>query len=392
MARKKKEIIEQEEQKEELNEVQTTITDDSSESVEKESATEDLKNSEDNSNKKIDIKKLKLKRLSFKELYEKIQENLPLMICTCIFSFILVALVALAVFFTSVEGYEKVLVPDVTGKKLENGLLEMQAKELYPTISLRYSETPGDEGTIMDQNPKAGAIVRGYSKVSLVVSRGVIADRVGNYVGIKLDEMRINLQTLFAGSAKPLILIGDISYKPDASEAGTILEQDPPEGTSISDPVVVNLIVSRGPQYDNTKPPYLKGMSINDLLQTITRSKMIFDFTGHTAGPDETPGTVVSHQTFEEEFVPNYTRMSVDIALPDRNFDGNVYGVFASTLDIYPWAVPMRLDAVPLEGNPYTIISFNHPGGLVTLPYAVAPETELILYVDNKAKAKEMVH
>ncbi len=343
--------------------------------------------------KKIDWKELKSKfhRISFSELYGKMQENLPLMICTCIFSFILVALVALIVFFASVEGPEKVMVPDVVGKKLENGLIEMQVKELYPKISLRYSDTPGDEGKILDQSPKAGAIVKGYSRVSLVVSRGVIVDKVGNYVGTTLDAMRMNLQTLFAGSTKPLILIGDIDYIPDTSPAGTILEQDPEEGTSISDPVTVNLVVSRGPQYENTRPPYLLGSSVNDVLQTITRSKLIFDFTSHEVGEGEVPGTVVSQQKFEDEFVPNYTHVEVVMAMPESSEDGNVYGIFEKVLDVYPYAVPMKLDAVPEEGDSYTIISFNHTGGTVTLPYAVPAGTTLVLYVDNQVKARETI-
>lgn len=386
MARKKKEEIEQVEVVAEEQQVSETVAETPAESTAEETP---VAASEKNTKNK---KKFKLSRISFKELYGKIQENLPLMICTCIFSFILCALIALIVFFTSVEGYEKVMVPDVVGKKLENGLLEMQVKELYPTISLRYSDTPGDEGTIMDQSPKAKSIVRGYSKVSLVVSRGVIADRVGNYVGSKLDDVKMNLQTLFAGSTKPLIVIGDVSYKPDASEAGTILEQEPPEGTNISDPVTVKLVVSRGPQYDNTKPPYLKGSSVNDVLQTITRSKIIFDFTGHIAEEGEVPGTVVSHETFETEFVPNFTRMKVEIALPERTETGNIMGIFEANLDVYPYAVPMRLDAVPEEGDPFTIISFNHTGGSVTLPFAVPAETELVLYVDNVAKARETIH
>ncbi len=350
-------------------------------------------------------KKFSIHCISFREMYNRIKDNLGLMLGTLFVSFVVVALLAVVVFFAAAKGPEKVMVPDVMGKKLETGLLEMQVKELYPKISLRYSDTPGDEGTILDQTPKAGAIVKGYSRVSLVVSRGVIADEVGNYVGIKLDEMRMNLQTLFAGSTRPLILVGDIEYKPDLSEAGTILEQDPPEGTSITDPVKVNLVVSRGPQYENTKPPYLTGKSINDVLQTITRSKIIFDFTAHVVAEGEIAGTVVTQKLFikendEEtettvmpEFVPNYAHIQLDIALPEENTDGNVMGIFEAKLDVYPYAIPMRLDAVPEEGDAYTIISFNHTGGNLTLPYNVPAGTTLVLYTgDNKVAGRVLVN
>ncbi|MCQ2572966.1 MAG: PASTA domain-containing protein [Treponema sp.] len=330
--------------------------------------------------------------ISFSGMYNRIKENLWLMLGTLLVSFFVVVLLAIVIFFVAAKGPEKVMVPDVIGKKLENGLLEMQVKELYPKISLRYSDTPGDEGTILDQSPKSGAIVKGYSRVSLVVSRGVIADQVGNYVGLKVDEMRMNLQTLFAGSTRPLILIGDIVYQPDTSEAGSILEQDPPEGTRISDPIKVNLVVSRGPQYENTKPPYLIGRSINDVLQTITRSKLIFDFTAYAPEENEIPGTVVNQESFDSEFVPNYSHMAVGIAIPTSSDDGNIYGIFEKELDEYPYPVPMRLDAVPEEGDSYTIISFNHTGGKVTIPYIVPAETTLVLYAGDKVAGRETVH
>jgi beta-lactam-binding protein with PASTA domain len=41
----------------------------------------------------------------------------------------------------------------------------------------------------LEQSPEAGAIVKGYSRVSLVVSRGVVVDTVGNYVGMNIDDL-----------------------------------------------------------------------------------------------------------------------------------------------------------------------------------------------------------
>ncbi|MCR5187313.1 MAG: PASTA domain-containing protein [Treponema sp.] len=330
--------------------------------------------------------------LKFVEGYEKLQSNIPVLIITCVTAFIVMVFVALVVFFNNVKGAEKVLVPNVIGKSLEDALLEMQVKELYPKINLRYSDTPGDEGTILEQEPEAGAIVKGYSRVSLVVSRGVIVDKVENYIGMSIDEVQMRLQTLFAGQTKPLIVLADPEYKPDTSDAGTILEQDPPAGTSISEPVTVQLIVSRGPNYENTKAPYVIGESVNDLLQRITRSKLVFDISSHTAKEGETPGTVVDQQTFDSEFVPNYTRVTVEMAMPSEALNDNIYGVFTATLADYPYPVPMKLDAKPAEGDSYTIVSFAHPGGNVTIPYAVPKGTQLVLTVVDKVVSRKTVN
>ena len=330
--------------------------------------------------------------VKFEEGYGKLQSSIPVLIITCVLALVLMLFVTLVVFFNNVQGPEKVLVPNVIGKNLEDALLEMQVKELYPKINLRYSDLPGDEGTILEQDPDAGAIVKGYSRVSLVVSRGVVVDKVEDYVGKTVDEVQIRLQTLFAGQTRPLIVLATPEYKQDTSDAGTILEQDPPAGTSISEPVTVQLIVSRGPNYENTKAPWIIGQSVNDLLQTITRSKIVFDITSHVALPEENAGTVVDQQRFDSEYVPNYTRVTVDMAMPKEEMNGNVYGIFQATLSNYPYPVPMKLDAIPTEGDAYTIVSFNHPGGNLTIPYAVPKGTQLVLYVVDKVQSRKTVN
>ena len=336
-------------------------------------------------------KKPKIK-VNFSESYDKFQTSIPAFLAICLCAFALMCFAAFAVFFMNVKGPEKVLVPNVIGKNLEDALLEMQVKELYPKISLRYSDTPGDEGTILDQSPDAGAIVKGYSRVSLVVSRGVIVDKVDEYTGLNIEDVRMKLQTLFAGQTKPLIVLAEPEYKPDASDAGTILEQDPPAGTKISEPVTVQLVVSRGPNFENTRAPYLIGQSVNDLLQIITRSKLVFDITAHTPSDDEKPGTVVDQQAFDSEFVPNYTRVTVEMALPSGEYNDNIYGIYQEKVPDYPYPVPMKIEAYPPEGNSYTLLSFNHPGGNVTVPYSVPKGTTLELSVVNKVVSKKTVN
>ena len=374
---------------------------DENENVLQEEEKDSFTNSEievDDYNSEISVKteevtkdKTKKARKSLAESFNTFQNSIPVIIITFVVSLVIMGLACIGVFFANVKGEEQVLVPNVVGKKWDEALLEMQTKELYPRITLRYSDNPGDEGKILEQDPDAGSIVKGYSRVSLVISRGIVIDEVGDYVGKNLDDVRMSLQTLFAGQTKPLIILAEPEYKPDLSDPGTILEQDPPEGFRITEPVTVQLVVSRGPNYENTRRPYVVGQSINDLLQTIARSKIVFDISGHTATGNEKAGTVVSQQTIDEEFVPNYTRVTVEMALPNDSDDENISGIFQSKIALYPYPVPMRLEAVPEEGNSYTILNFNHPGGNVTIPYSVAKGTTLILYVVDKVTDRLVV-
>lgn len=334
------------------------------------------------------VKNIRPVRGNMHDFFEKLQSNGKLLMITVITAVVVMLFFCSAVFFVNVKGPEEVLVPDVRGKELAFALIEMQNKELYPKITLRYSEIPGDEGTILDQSPDAGSIVKGYSRVNLVVSRGVIVDHVENYVGMNFDELKLKLQTLFAGSAKPLIVLDAPVYKADVSESGTILAQEPPEGTDISEPVTLQLVVSRGPQFENTRVPNLVGKNIDEMLRIVSQSKIIFDFTSRPAAQDENAGTVVEQQEFDGEFIKNYSRMSVVLAMRSGEIDGKKYGIFSAELSDYPYPVPMRLEAADEDGNVMTVADLLHSGGSFTVPYAVAKNTVLTLYVVDKPVKK----
>lgn len=340
--------------------------------------------------KKPEFKKLTFKKPDFSKLKVDFRDQMnsltnigkPL-IWTVIITFVLMIIVCLTVFFASVQGAEKVMVPNVIGKDLETALLEMQAKELYPKIQLKYSDIPGDEGTILDQNPDAGAIVKAYRRITLTVSRGTIVNQIENYVGMNYDDLKLKLQTQFTGQ-RQLIVLADPVYKADASDAGTIIAQDPPAGTAIVDPVKVQLIISRGQVSDKTKVPNIVGKNIASVLQTMADSKIVFDFTSHVAIDGEKAGTIVSEQQFTEDTVPNYQRVTAEFAFPDKPKDGLVYGLYTAKLADYPYAISVRLDATSTTGETSTIIDFNHTGLNLTIPYAVPAGTILTLYVVGK--------
>ena len=311
----------------------------------------------------------------------------------CLTVIFLMMAVTVIVFFVAVKGPEEVLVPNVAGLQLEEGLLEMQVRELYPKIQLRYSDVPGNEGMILEQEPVAGTIVKASRRINLVVSRGVVVNQIEDYTGMKLDDLRIKLQTLFSGS-RTLITIGEPLYKADNSEAGTILGQNPPPGTQISQPVELELVVSRGPSYEQTRVPSLVGMTVQEILAQMSRSKIAFDFTARPATEEEVAagkeGKIVS-QASSKEYVANFSHLSAEFAFPSKPVNGNTYGIFTVQLPVYPYALNMQVQAVKADGSASTLTSFSHPGGLLTVPYALPKGTQLILLVEGRETAKAQV-
>jgi hypothetical protein len=80
------------------------------------------------------------------------------------------------------------------------------------------------------------------------------------------------------------------------------------------------------------------------------------------------------------------------MAMPDGEYNDNIYGIFEEKVVDYPYPVPMKIEAYPPEGNSYTLLSFNHPGGNVTVPYAVPAGTTLEFSVVNKVVSRRTVN
>lgn len=333
--------------------------------------------------------------LNFDKINESIKNNWKLMLTTVIVMIFVVAVIAFATFFTVVKSPEKVLVPDVAGKDLPEALQEMQAKELYPKITLRYSGDPSDKGSILEQSPIAGSIVKAGRRINLVVSNGAVLDKVEDYVGQSLDDVRAHLQTLFAASSRPMINVPDVPvYQEDESAAGTILSQNPQPGTSLVEPITLDLIVSSGIGDEKETIPYLVGMTLADVHVRMARTKLIFDFSSKTPENEEViSGSVLSQKWPDDNAteLPTYSRVSVTLAIPTTPVEGLVYGIYEDTLPPYPYPLDVSLNATATDGEVYTVVTFKHDGGKITIPYAVSSGTKLSLMVLGQEVSKKTI-
>ncbi len=323
-------------------------------------------------------------RISVNSTLAKLQTSTVALVAVVFSSILFMILIAFSVFMITVKGSEQVMVPAVEGKELTQALIEMQAKELYPKIQLKYSDDPSDAGKILSQSPISGSIIKAGSRVTLVVSRGVIIDHIEDFVGQKIDDVKIRLQTLFTGNSRALIVLGDPVYKADNAEAGTILAQDPEPGTYITNPVTVTLVISRGPEYEHTRVPDLRGLSVQDLLKQMSNLKVVLDITAKDASKGEKDAFVSGEDAAIGEFVDNYSRVNIELSLPKKSKDGLVYGVISEKLANYPYPVTMSVDVLPKEGNRYNLVTLQHTGGNFTVPYAVPKDSELVLSVAGK--------
>jgi beta-lactam-binding protein with PASTA domain len=321
-----------------------------------------------------------------------VANNLRLFISLTIGLIVFVGIIAISVFFIAVRGTEQTMVPDVRGRDLTEALLELQTKELYPRLQLRYSQSVHDKGQVLEQEPAGGAIVKAGRRIRLVVSQGVVLDRVGNYVGRNINEVRVDLQTLFASMDQPLLSLQEpFMYENSSAEAGTILQQKPEPETGISGPTVLQFVISRGPEKDMVRVPNLAGLSVAGALEQINQSQIDFVFSLRPAREGEQAETVIAQEPAGGTLVTAETRVSVVVAAPARLAEGEAYGLFRYVLSPNVYPLRVTLEALLPSGERRDLASADFAGGEFTMPYRLPVGSVLIFSMLDRELYREEV-
>jgi beta-lactam-binding protein with PASTA domain len=331
-------------------------------------------------------------------LEEYVGNRLRFFISLAIVFIVFVGIIALTVFFVAVRGAEQTMVPDVRNLELTEALLELQVKELYPRIQLRYSQSASDRGRILEQNPEAGTIVKAGRRIRLVVSQGVVINNVENYVGRNIGDVRMDLQTLFAsagsyaGTGLPLLSLKEpfmYQYSPEAP--GTILQQSPEPGSAISGPTVLELVISRGLENEMITIPDLTGLSIDAALALLGQIGAPFTFSERPPRTGETPETVLSQSPAAGTIAAANTELSLVAGAPLALADGEVFALFSYTLSPNPYPLSVSLEAILPSGETRSLAVVNHPGGKFVVPYRLPAGSTLILSMQNRELYREEI-
>lgn len=284
-------------------------------------------------------------------------------------------------FFLSLRGQEKTTVPDLEGMELVEALIDLQVKELYPRVQRRFSEDPATKGTIIKQDPPPGSIVKAGKRVTITYSNGAVVDKVGDYIGQDLEDIKQELRILFTTSRPNLVIKKEI-YEYDSTLPGTIIAQEPAPGTHIAGLTELFFIVSRGePGEDMVVGDYLT-YSYGDVIKRLTRANIPFLFTLDNKAAGN--GTVIEQNPEAGESVATGTFLNFTIAPPEETAEGLVFGLFKYSVPEYPIYVDMKFESLSPSQERKTIFETKHPGGKISIPFKVAEDTELILSILDK--------
>jgi beta-lactam-binding protein with PASTA domain len=299
-------------------------------------------------------------------------------------------LAAMMIFFIALRGEEQTLVPDVRNMDLINALLELQVKDLYPRIQLRYSQTADDRGLVLEQDPLPGTIVKAGRRIRLVVSQGLIMNTMENYRGRNIDDARMEIRALFASLPQPLITFKEpFMYEYSSEPAGSILRQRPPPGTPISSPTALELVISRGVRDSQITVPALRGLSTGEALRALRSGKFDFSFSLRPQRDAEKAETVVEQEPEAGAVIPAGQTVFLVAAAPARPSGGSVFGLFTYLLPENPYPLPVRLEALLKNGERRVLAELEYGGGKLTIPYRAPVGATLIFSLLNRELHRE---
>jgi serine/threonine-protein kinase len=136
------------------------------------------------------------------------------------------------------SGVPKVEVPDVVGQDVGDAVQLLNDQGLRAERREVFSDQP--PGTVLRQNPEAGAQVEKGAVVTLRVSKGVQTVGVPNVVG--LDQASAEAALTDAGFTPVATVVAS------DQEAGIVVDQSPDAETDAQKGAQVEIFVSEGPQ------------------------------------------------------------------------------------------------------------------------------------------------
>ena len=270
----------------------------------------------------------------------------------------------------------EVLVPDLQGKTLIDGLEEVsQAKLALIKEDAEYNQDVPD-GVIIRQFPPAGTNVKEGKTIRITVSRGGEIVYVPNLVGETIRSATILLR------ASGLVL-GELTKRPSVKyEEGVVLRQDPVSGSSVEKETTVNVVVSNG------APTNGDVLMFDWIGKTGVDAKQWAKDNGYEVSVIEQktnladPGFVFNQVPIPDEKLTTNTKITFYI--------GDAKSVFEQKEQIVTYTLPetgdskrVRLILVDDSGEKDIFNGVRKPGSVISVPVKTQGKASVKVFINN---------
>jgi beta-lactam-binding protein with PASTA domain len=168
-------------------------------------------------------------------------------------------------------------VPNVKNKTVDEATAALKKAQLQVADQNHQFSDTVKRGRIITTNPKPGVAVSPHTAVTLIVSNGPAPITVPTVKGDKVDQATTILQAVG-------LTVTTTQQFDDKIPAGTVINSDPPGGTTAHKGDHVNLVVSKGPQLFPV--PDVVGMKLNDAISALQAAGFKTDVSNFPGGPN----------------------------------------------------------------------------------------------------------
>jgi hypothetical protein len=156
--------------------------------------------------------------------------------------------------------------------------------------------------------------------------------------------------------------------------------------------MVLEFVVSRGPENAITKVPALVGLSVSEALEEIGKAGLSFSFSLRPVRNNEKAEMIVYQEPPAQSSAAVNTAVSLLVTAPLEVDEGEMFGLFRYTLQENPYPLPVSLEALLPSGERRLLAELNHPGGAFTFPYRLPLGSTLILSMLNREIYREEIY
>ena len=209
-------------------------------------------------------------------------------------------------------------IPNVAGQTVA------EAKEKLKKANFEIGEEKSEasdtveEGRVIRTDPDAGSARKEGTKVNLIISSGQQSFKIGNYVGRKSTDVIAELK----GKKVPENLIKVVEEESSETEAGLVMRQSLPEGTTYDLSKATEITLTVAKKVTSVPMPSYIGSSLeftkNNLIQIVGVKEANIEVVEVSTAPEGTvEDTVVSQSPKPGEGVDlNTTRIKISIYKP----------------------------------------------------------------------------
>ena len=175
-----------------------------------------------------------------------------------------------------------------------------------------------EEGRVIRTDPDAGSARKEGTKVNLIISSGQQSFKIGNYIGRKSTDVVAELK----GKKVPENLIKIVEEESSETEAGLVMKQSLPEGTTYDLSKATEITLTVAKKVTSVPMPSYIGSSLeftkNNLIQIVGVKEANIEVVEVSTAPEGTiEDTVVSQSPKPGEGVDlNTTRIKISIYKP----------------------------------------------------------------------------